>query len=105
LRNRRLFSLSEINAAIAELVGQINGRVTRHLRTSRRALFDEIERGALKPLPIEPYRYAEWKQCKVAFDYHVVIAIHPFRSIATGHSGRSRPPVPIDSDRGRSACG
>jgi transposase len=31
LRNRRLFSLSEINAAIAELVGQINGRVTRHL--------------------------------------------------------------------------
>jgi transposase len=50
LRNRCFFSLSELNAAIRELTTQLNDRVTRHLGTSRRALFDEIERPALKPL-------------------------------------------------------
>jgi transposase len=76
LRNRHFFSLSEINAAIHELVTQLNGRVTRHLGTSRRALFEEIERGALKELPVEPYLYTEWKQCKVGFDYHIEVEHH-----------------------------
>ena len=76
LRNRRFFSLTELNAAIRELTTQLNDRVTRHLGTSRRALFDEVERPALKPLPVEPYVYAEWKQCKVALDYHVEVAHH-----------------------------
>ena len=76
LRNRRFFSLFELNTAIRELTTQLNARVTRHLGTSRRALFDEIERPALKPLPVEPYVYAEWKQCKVALDYHVEVAHH-----------------------------
>jgi len=76
LRNRRFFSLTELNAAIRELTTQLNARVTRHLGTSRRALFDEIERPALKPLPVEPYVSAEWKQCKFAFDYHVEVEHH-----------------------------
>ena len=76
LRNRRFFSLAELNAAIRELVTQLNDRITRHLGTSRRALFDEIERPALKPLPVEPYIYAEWKERKVAFDYHVEVEHH-----------------------------
>jgi transposase len=76
LRNRQFFSLAEINAAIRELLTQLNNRVTRHLGTSRRALFDEIERSALKPLPAEPYLYAEWKECTVAFDYHVEVEHH-----------------------------
>jgi len=76
LRNRRFFSLAELNAAIRELLTQLNDRITRHLGTSRRALFDEIERPALKPLPVEPYIYAEWKERKVAFDYHVEVEHH-----------------------------
>jgi transposase len=76
LRHQRFFSLAEINAAIRELTTQLNARVTRHLGTSRRALFDEIERSALKPLPVEPYVYAEWKSCKVGFDYHVEVERH-----------------------------
>ena len=76
LRNRRFFSLAEINAAIRELVTQLNDRVTRHLGTSRRALFDEIERPALKTLPVEPYLYAEWKECRVGLDYHVEVERH-----------------------------
>ena len=76
LRNRRFFSLVELNAAIRDLVTQLNARVTRHLGTSRRALFDEIERPALKALPVEPYLYAEWKECRVGFDYHVEVERH-----------------------------
>jgi hypothetical protein len=45
------FSLAELNAAIAVEVAALNARVTRHLGASRQALFDEIERPALKALP------------------------------------------------------
>jgi transposase len=76
LRNRQFFSLSTLNAAIAELVAQINTRASRHLGASRRALFEDLERSALKPLPAEPYVFAEWKECRVGLDYHVEIAKH-----------------------------
>ena len=76
LRHQRFFSLAELNAAIGALVAKLNDRVTRHLGTSRRALFEDIERCTLKPLPVEPYVYAEWKQCKVSFDYHVEVERH-----------------------------
>ena len=76
LRNRQFFALSTLNAAIAELAAQINDRVSRHLGASRRALFEEIERSTLKPLPAEPYVFAEWKECRVGLDYHVEIDKH-----------------------------
>jgi transposase len=60
----------------AELVRQINNRVSRHLGASRRALFEELERSALKPLSAEPYVFAEWKECRVGLDYHVEIEKH-----------------------------
>src|SRR5260370_37291980 len=44
LRNRRFFSLAELNAAIRGLVTQLNDRATRPRGTARRALFEEIER-------------------------------------------------------------
>jgi transposase len=76
LRNRTFFSLTELNAAIAELVAQINNRTSRHLGASRRSLFEDLERSALKPLPAEPYVFAEWKECRVGLDYHVEIEKH-----------------------------
>src|SRR3954451_13642276 len=44
--------------------------------TSRRALFEQLDRPALESLPPEPYEYAEWKGCRVNLDYHVEIAKH-----------------------------
>ena len=76
LRNRRFFSLCELNVAIAELVVQINNRASRHLGASRCTLFEALEREALKPLPAEPYVFAEWKECRVGLDYHVEIDKH-----------------------------
>ena len=76
LRNRRFFSITELNDAIRDCVTTLNERVTRHLGASRRMLFDDVERTTLKPLPAEPYVYAEWKQCRVGLDYHVEVEKH-----------------------------
>ncbi len=76
LRHRRFFSLAELNQAIAELLVALNGRVTRHLGASRRQLFEQLDRPALKPLPAQAYEYAEWKQRRAGLDYHVEVAKH-----------------------------
>lgn len=85
LRNRRFFSLAELNAAIAELVADLNARPMKRLGVSRAEMFAEIDRPALKPLPAEPFVYAEWRIRRVSLDYHGDIDGHyysvPFRLI------------------------
>jgi len=76
LRNRRFFSLEELNTAIRDAIADLNNRVMRRLGKSRRELFETLDRPALAALPEEPYRYAEWKKCRVAPDYHIEIADH-----------------------------
>jgi transposase len=76
LRNHRFFSLHELNAAIRETVADLNAKIMRKLGVSRDEMFAEIDRPALKALPSAPYQYAEWKNCRVAPDYHVEIADH-----------------------------
>ena len=76
LRNRKFFSLVELNEAIRACVTDLNNRPSRHLGASRRALFEEVEHSALKPLPAEPYVFAAWKECGVGLDYHVEVETH-----------------------------
>jgi transposase len=71
LRHRRFFSLAELNAAIATLVAELNARPFRGEKTSRKDLFCELERPALRPLPSSRYELAEWKKVTVNIDYHV----------------------------------
>jgi len=83
LRNRRFFALGELNEAIRELVNQLNDRPMRGWGTTRRALFEQVDKPALLPLPPTPYEYAQWKRCRVNFDYHIDVDKHfysvPFR--------------------------
>lgn len=76
LRHRRFYSLAELNAAIAELVMKLNNRVMRHLKQSRRELYERLDAPALKALPPQPYEYAEWKEVKANIDYHIAFADH-----------------------------
>ena len=76
LRNRQFFSLAELNDAVHGCVTTLNERTSRHLGASRRTLFDDMERSALKPLPAEPYAYAAWKECRAGLDYHVEVEKH-----------------------------
>jgi transposase len=71
LRKRQFFSLAEANAAVAEQLALVNDRPFRGQPVSRRALFDELERDVLQPLPTTRYELAEWKSAKVNIDYHV----------------------------------
>jgi len=84
LRHRRFYSLAELNAAIGELLRQLNEeRPIRRLGVTRRALLEELDRPHLKALPSEPYAFAEWRLRRVGIDYHVEVEAHfysvPFR--------------------------
>ncbi|MDH5274713.1 MAG: IS21 family transposase [Gammaproteobacteria bacterium] len=76
LRNRRFFSLAELNDAVRDCVATINAKVMKRLKQSRNDLFASLDRPALKGLPGERYQYAEWKRCTVAPDYHVEVDDH-----------------------------
>jgi len=74
LRGQTFFSLAECNAAIAAMVERINAHAMRRLGTTRRALFEAVERAALLPLPAAAYVFAEWRLARVNLDYHVEAA-------------------------------
>ena len=76
LRKRRFFSLAEANRAIAELLGDLNKRPLKKLPGSRLSTFEELDRPALKPLPVVPYQYADWKVARAGIDYHVELIGH-----------------------------
>jgi transposase len=77
LRNRVFHSLAELNAAIGDLLSRLNEeRPIRRLGRTRRQLLEELDRPALKPLPIEPYAFAEWRLRRVGIDYHVDVDGH-----------------------------
>jgi transposase len=86
LRNRTFFSLAEVNAAIAEFLTRLNEeRLIRRLGATRRKLLEELDRPTLKPLPVEPYVFAEWRVRRVGIDYHVEVEGHyysvPYRFV------------------------
>ena len=75
-RNHRFFSLAEVNQAISEKLKDFNHRKFQKLNTTRRELFENLDRPALKPLPEKPYEYADWKKAKVNIDYHIEVDRH-----------------------------
>jgi transposase len=62
LRKTTFFSLSQLNRAI--------------LPGSRRSQFEALDKPALRPLPAQPYVFAEWKKARVHIDYHVEVDRH-----------------------------
>jgi transposase len=86
LRDRQFFSLSELNAAIDELLIELNERAFQKLEGSRRSRFLELDRPALKALPARSYEYAQWKLAKVHPDYHIEVE-HAYYSVPYKHIG------------------
>jgi len=71
LRNRIFYSLEELNEAMWDLLEQHNNTPFQRLKTSRRELFDNIEKQVLKPLPKERYAIKQCKELTVQFNYHI----------------------------------
>lgn len=76
LRNRKFFSLVELNQAIWELLVKLNERPFQKLPGSRRSVYEELERPALKSLPNKCYELAYWKKAIVNIDYHIELERH-----------------------------
>jgi transposase len=76
LRNHTFFSIQELNIRIRELLERLNTRKFRKLNSSRRELFETVERPSLKPLPAERYRYIDFKRATVNIDYHIDVGGH-----------------------------
>jgi len=77
LRHQRFYSLEELNIAIRGLLVRVNDELPiRRLGVTRRHLLEELDRPALKPLPVEPYVFAEWRIRRVGIDYHVDVERH-----------------------------
>lgn len=71
LRNRTFHSLAELNAAIRAKLAELNSRGFRGEPTSRRELFEELERQHLRPVPSGTFELARWRGATVHIDYHV----------------------------------
>jgi transposase len=71
LRNRKFFSLGELNEAIRELLVILNQRKFKKIDGSRESVFLAYEKQALKALPQHPWEYAQWKKATVNIDYHI----------------------------------
>jgi transposase len=94
-RNRTFFSLDELNQAITELLEYLNNKPMQKLKRSRREQFERLDRPALKPLPLIPFPYAEWKTAKVNVDYHIELDGHyysvPYQLARSGWRCASAP--------------
>jgi transposase len=76
LRKRQFFGLEEINDSLRPLLEELNERKMEHLGKSRRELYEDLDRPALRSLPCEPFERAEWIRARVNIDYHVAFAKH-----------------------------
>lgn len=70
-RHWTFFSLAELNQTLRQWLTELNRRPFKKLPGCRQSLFESLERPALKPLPIPPYQFAEWRKARVNIDCHI----------------------------------
>jgi len=78
LRNRRFFSLEELNEELSKLLTELNCRPFQELPGSRLSTFEETDKPQLLPLPITPYAFAQWKMGTVGHNYHINVLDHHY---------------------------
>ena len=74
LRKKKFFSLKDLNKEIHRLLEHHNNTLLTNLQVSRRELYEETERDALKPLPSSPYEVPTFADRNVAADYHILLS-------------------------------
>lgn len=71
LRNRQFFSIRQVNEAVKEELINFVKRPFQKMMGNRLTTYESINKPMLKPLPKIKYEYAQWKEAKVHFNYHV----------------------------------
>lgn len=84
-RRRTFMSLNEVNDALRAAVERINAKPHTRFKISREERFKTLEKGVLRPLPLEPYAWGEWRlatlhpDCTVQVDRNFYSAPHVHR--------------------------
>lgn len=65
LRNMTFFSLEDLNREIKKLLERYNDAIFSQKQSSRKELFQSVERSHLKPLPTAKYEMKEYRRAKV----------------------------------------
>jgi hypothetical protein len=52
---------------------KINEKEMKHIKKSRKQLFEEVDRPALKPLPLRPYEIVKFSKATIQTDYHILV--------------------------------
>jgi transposase len=74
LRNRIFHTIDELNNAIRMELDTYNTIPMQRLNTSRKQLFDDIEKNTLNGLPTEKYEIRTFKSLKAQFNYHIYLS-------------------------------
>ncbi|MCL6272349.1 IS21 family transposase, partial [Sansalvadorimonas sp. 2012CJ34-2] len=78
LRHETFFTLGELNSRIRELLTELNCKPFKQLPGTRRSAFEQLDEPALRPLPMQPFEFAEFRKARVNIDYHVLCQEHAY---------------------------
>ena len=73
LRNRKFFSLHEMNQAVREKLEEHNQAPFAKREGSRSSVFQNQEKAFLQKLPTAPFELAQWKVATVQYNYHISV--------------------------------
>jgi len=88
LRHSRFLSLEELSEAIHMETEALNDQPFQKQPGNRRSVFIETEQHELMKLPSRRYEYAQFKQAKVGFDYHVALDKAHYYSVPYQFAGQ-----------------
>lgn len=73
LRNRKFFSLEELNKAIRKELEVFNTNPFQKRDGSRLSVYEDEEKDHMLPLPEKPFELSTWKTATVQLNYHISI--------------------------------
>jgi len=88
LRNKKFLSMEELTEAFEYELDILNNQPFQKQPGSRRSMFLETEQHELKRLPVKRYEYAQFKQAKTGFDYHVALDKNQYYSVPYQFAGQ-----------------
>jgi transposase len=76
LRDGKFQNLGAVDAAVGDLLADLNTRPFKRLPGSRQSVYTQLDRPALKALPVSRYEFARYHEARVNIDYHIAIDDH-----------------------------
>jgi transposase len=76
LRNHTFATLGDVDGAVGDLLLDLNTRAFKRRPGSRQSSYEQLDRPALKALPVSRYEFARYHDARVNIDYHVAIDEH-----------------------------